>query len=289
MRTRKISNPNHLVVYFIQDRLESIKGSSGLFLAAVFCGSLSSVSSTLNSMTSIVWHDFLKRLPPPRFRTQQTFLRNDEMTSLKLIVITLGALSSTFALLIANFGSNLSQISTSLKGAFTAPVFGLFVLACFFSIIDKMGAFLGALAGFLFGIFISFGAYVTKPIYSGAKLATSVSGCSFDSGGEFVGNSSSAAIDNATEAGIVFRRVFYLSYMWYTTAGAVITVCVALIVSLVRNLVLKRSNLNRALYSSSDFMLFDVCSCFYKKQKQQQLQMEGVNNKTFSTEEAVHF
>ena len=73
-------------------------------------------------------------------------------------------LSSAFALVISTIGSNLSQISTSLKGAFSSPILGLFVLGCFFTVTNRTGAVVGTICGFAFGLFISMGAYFVKPV-----------------------------------------------------------------------------------------------------------------------------
>jgi SSS family transporter len=252
----QISNPNHLVIFFIKDKLEHFKGASGLFLSAVFCGSLSSVSSTLNSMSAIVYHDFVNH------QKSSVKLCRNELTSLKLIVIILGVLSSAFAMVIATFGSNLSQISTSLKGAFTSPILGLFILGWFFTVTNKMGAVCGTVCGFAFGVFISLGAYFTKPAYLNTKLAVSVEACALN-----LSDTSRGLPENAVKPG--FEKIFYLSYMWYTTAGGLITVIVALVVSVVTNHFCfgSRGRLNRTVHSSSELLLFDVCWCFYRKQK----------------------
>ena len=55
-----VTNPNQLLTYFVTDKLKSLNGMAGLFLATILSGSLSSISSCLNSLAAIVLEDFLK-------------------------------------------------------------------------------------------------------------------------------------------------------------------------------------------------------------------------------------
>jgi sodium-coupled monocarboxylate transporter 8/12 len=265
----QITSPNHLVIYFVKDKLGEFKGASGLFLAAVFCGSLSSVSSTLNSMASIVFHDLFKHRSS-KFKP----FRND-LNNIKAIVAVLGVLSSGFALVIATFGSNLTQISTSLKGAFNSPILGIFVLGYFFTVTSRAGAVVGTVCGFGFGLFISLGAYIVKPVYPGAKLPVSTMNCS----GFKTSNFSFSEVFKEPAG---FEKIFYLSYMWYTTCGAVITVVVALLVSGVTNLMFK----NELVYSSAEYLLLDLCPCVHRKRKRVNLELKTVG---LSTETNISF
>lgn len=40
--------------------LSNIRGLPGLFISCIFSGTMSTVSSGLNSMAAVVWEDFLK-------------------------------------------------------------------------------------------------------------------------------------------------------------------------------------------------------------------------------------
>jgi sodium-coupled monocarboxylate transporter 8/12 len=107
-----VTNPNQIVPFFVIDKLSVIPGSAGLFLGSIFCASLSSVSSALNSLSAIIWSDFLKRFS--YFNGM-----NDSQSTLatKVIVIICGVICTADAFLISKLGSNLSQISSTLNGA----------------------------------------------------------------------------------------------------------------------------------------------------------------------------
>ena len=106
-----VTNPNQLLTYFVTDKLKSLNGMAGLFLATILSGSLSSISSCLNSLAAIVLEDFLKRI---RYFRE---LNDIKMTwTAKIIVVIAGCLCTALALLVSNLGGNLVQISSTLNG-----------------------------------------------------------------------------------------------------------------------------------------------------------------------------
>jgi sodium-coupled monocarboxylate transporter 8/12 len=92
-----VKNPNQLVIFFVTDKMGSLRGFTGLFVASILSGSLSSVSSILNSMSAIIWADFLSQI--------KYFKRFDDRKStmvLKAIVILGGLISTSLAILVSN-------------------------------------------------------------------------------------------------------------------------------------------------------------------------------------------
>ena len=53
-------NIDQLVIVFVSKTLGNLPGLPGLFLACLFSGTLSTVSSGLNSLAAVTWEDFLK-------------------------------------------------------------------------------------------------------------------------------------------------------------------------------------------------------------------------------------
>ena len=58
-----VKNPNQLLPYFVMLKFNTAILVPGLFLSSIFCASLSSVSSALNSMSACIWRDYLMRIP----------------------------------------------------------------------------------------------------------------------------------------------------------------------------------------------------------------------------------
>lgn len=221
LKSKQITNPNQLVGFFVANNLKNIPGSAGFFLAAVFCGSLSSVSSSLNSLSSIIWEDYFKS-----FKYFKNLDETKSLTTTKIIVIFCGVLSCLFSFIIAEFGTNLQQISTSLNGAMISPILGLFVLGCLFKNTNSWGALSGSFFGFFFGIWISFGAFITKPFYP--KLNVTTEFCSF-SNNSFIFLNETVQSQNLNG----FNKIYSISYMLYTPLGTFITVLIGLIISLI--------------------------------------------------------
>lgn len=121
------------------------------------------------------------------------------------------------------------QISTSLNGAFNSPIMGLFLLGMLFSISTPRGVIAGTIAGFFAALWISMGAYITKPVYPMLNVTT-----------EFCPNATDfppLPVKNQTvvmAADLTGINKFYsLSYMWYMPFGILVTIVVGLIASFI--------------------------------------------------------
>jgi sodium-coupled monocarboxylate transporter 8/12 len=106
-----IQNSNQLLPYFVIDRLKSLNGAAGLILAAIFAGSLSSVSSTLNSSSAILWADFLKR-----FKFFSNLNDNKATITTKILFLFCGIIATGLAFLVSTIGGNLVTMNFSLNG-----------------------------------------------------------------------------------------------------------------------------------------------------------------------------
>ena len=223
----KVNNPNQLVGYFVHKNLNKLPGVAGLFLGALFCGSLSSVSSSLNSQAAILWTDFLKVWP-----YFKNFNDSKSLNTNKLIVLICGAISTALSFGIATVGGNLTQISSSLNGALNAPMIGLFLLGICFKFTNKYGAIIGSIFGLFSGLWISLGAYIVKPYYP--KLCVSNLYCNVTSPIDFESfscNSTLVNIPNDSTSSNGFKHFYSMSYMWYTTFGTLNTLIIGIIIS----------------------------------------------------------
>ena len=237
---KKVSSANQLVSHFVVENLKMIPGMSGLFLGSLLCGSLSSLSSVLNSQVSIIWNDYLKSL--------NYFKQFDDKKSVKVtkvLVLLCGALDIGFAFVISTFSGNILQIGNSLNGSFLAPIIGLFLLGAMFKITNTIGAVCGTIAGFAAGVWISIGAYIKKPLYQKLQVSNEFCGHSNLSSSfiyetyykekiiyENQINGSYFGISSRAENLQGFDIFYSLSYMWYSGFGLLVTILVGLIVSL---------------------------------------------------------
>jgi len=106
-----VDNPNQLLTHFVLKKFNDIPCILGLFMSSIFCASLSSLSSALNSLSACLWRDFFIRL---------NLLKKYENQSLivtKILVVFCGIVCTCMGFLISNLGSNLIQISSTINGA----------------------------------------------------------------------------------------------------------------------------------------------------------------------------
>ena len=158
--SKKIANSNQLMGYFVSKNLDDYPGVAGLFLGALFCASFSSISSALSSLSSIIWQDFCMLMP-----FFQNISDSKSVYTTILLVFVCGVVSTVFALLLALIQGNLIVLSSSLQGAFAAPILGVFILGCFFKFTNEFGVIVATVFGFLAGSWLSIGANIIKPTY----------------------------------------------------------------------------------------------------------------------------
>lgn len=216
----EVKNPNQLLPHFVMLKFNEIIFVPGLFLSSIFCASLSSVSSALNSMSACIWRDYLMRFK--WFKNA-----NDKQSSIttKLIALICGLGCTAMGFLISQSDSNLIQISSTINGALQAPIIGIFFVSSMFPITNIFGLFAGAISGFGIGFWIGLGSFIVGPKYP--KLPLTTSGC------EVALNSTTiATILRGTATNLEgFNQIYGLSYMWLSPVGVLTVIVVGLAVS----------------------------------------------------------
>lgn len=187
-----VSGTDQIFPYFVMEVLSSKKGLPGVFLACIFSGSLSSISSGLNSLAAVLIEDVYKGLLKRRL--------SDERQGLvaKLISVALGALVILLTYAVSYLGS-LINAALSLSGILSGPIMGVFVLGFFFPRANRRGALVGFFTGLLFVMWIFVGAQVTKNQRADPRLPLSIAGCKHLNG-------TSAMITNTTLATVVSTK-----------------------------------------------------------------------------------
>jgi Na+/proline symporter len=109
--SKKISNSNQLLGFFVSTNLNGYPGVAGLFLGALICASFSSISSVLSSLSSIIWQDFCMLIP-----YFQKFNDTKSVFMTKSLVFICGFLGTGFAILLSVIKGNLIILSSSLQG-----------------------------------------------------------------------------------------------------------------------------------------------------------------------------
>jgi solute:Na+ symporter, SSS family len=139
------NNADFLFPNFIANQFPS--GMSGLVIAALFSASMSSLSSGINSVSSVLTTDI--------FRSAA----QSDSDSLKNIRITsggIGMLVIVFSLIIPLIPGNIIEVTAKTNGLFIAPLFNLFYMALFVKKAKPMGVIAGSVYGLLAAFTIAF-------------------------------------------------------------------------------------------------------------------------------------
>lgn len=233
-----VDKPDQMLPLMVLDILGNIPGLTGLFVACVFSGSLSSISSGLNAMSAVLLEDFLKPFCCKSLTGKKAILLS------KLLVLVLGVFQFGVAYLISKSGGLLLQLVYSLFSIMSGPLMGIFVAGMVFPWTNRYGAFSGLLVSLAAMSWLVIGAAVEKP--SGVKVPLPVStvGCNWD-----IKNISALTHTPTTQTTLLVSTTefkdtgsgeesilmdFYrLSYQWFTGFGLLVNLTVSLLVSFI--------------------------------------------------------
>ena len=129
--------------FFVAHKLNDLMpGLSGLFIAALFAATMSSVDSGINSLSAAVVIDFYRRLFV-RHRDERHYLSASRWATLIL------GLLATFAAMFMGRIGEVWQIAVAVMGLFMGPLLGIFLLGFFTTRTNSAGALVGAVVGFV--------------------------------------------------------------------------------------------------------------------------------------------
>lgn len=214
--TGSIKKPDELMPYVVQDLLGHYPGLSGLLVASVFSGSLSTLSSGFNSLAAVTWDDLIR----PRVKLTDA----QSIVLLKCIGGVFGLLSIAVAFLVGSLRS-IMQASTSLLGVTSGPLLATFLLGVLAPCCKKRGALAGMLTGLLFASWVVIGSIARpRPPH---QLPTSTVGCA-----DFNQTLTLGSFEPPpTPSGI--DRLYHISFMWTHFVGFATSMATSLIVSLI--------------------------------------------------------
>jgi len=205
----QIRSPDQLLPHYIVDRMSEIPGLPGLAVAGIFSGSLSTVSSAINSLAAVTLEDYIK-----------PFINLSDSSTpciLKILALVFGVLCIALAFLADVLGTGVLQASLTIFGVVGGPLLGLFTLGVLCRRVEQKGAIAGFLTGLVFISWIGFGG--PKPPSS--KLAVSVANCS-----EAVQVQVHTS-GNSTE----YFFLYSISYAWTCCIGFLVTLLCGILVS----------------------------------------------------------
>ncbi|XP_053317281.1 sodium-dependent multivitamin transporter isoform X2 [Spea bombifrons] len=218
-----IATPDQMVLYFVMDVLKDLPGLPGLFVACLFSGALSTISSAFNSLATVTMEDFIKPHFPGLTEAKATLLS-------KCLALGYGLLCLAMAYLSSLMGSVL-QAALSIFGMVGGPLLGVFCLGFFFPFTNSAGAISGLVTGLVMAFWIGIGSFMSRmsPVAPPLQNVTGV---------PEVANLTTAVMttlltSQAPQTSVGGLQKFYsLSYMWYSAHNSTTVVIVGIIVSL---------------------------------------------------------
>ncbi|XP_053919142.1 sodium-dependent multivitamin transporter isoform X3 [Cuculus canorus] len=231
------SSYDQLVLHFVMDVLRDLPGLPGLFVACLFSGSLSTISSAFNSLATVTMEDLVRPRCPGLSESRATMLS-------KLLALCYGLLCLGMAYISSMLGPVL-QAAISIFGMVGGPLLGLFCLGMFFPCANSTGAVAGLLAGLAMAFWVGIGGLLQgmggtgAPLQSNSTVLPAMGNLTTELATTLLppmGNLTTAlATPLLTPTAAPLRglqRFYSLSYMWYSAHNSTTVILVGVLVSL---------------------------------------------------------
>ncbi|GFQ81306.1 sodium-coupled monocarboxylate transporter 1 [Trichonephila clavata] len=218
---------DQIVPYYIVSRFSSIPGLTGLCVAGIFSGSLSTLSSALNSLSAVTVFDLIKPLYKSRVsETRMVYIA-------KILSLCYGIICICLTFVISRVDS-LVAINNTLLSVVEGPVFAVFCIA----VLSRKGSekciLFGLLSGVLITAWVGCGIQISGYYYP--ALLLDASGCPKPvNGTDFFQNLN--ACNNLTQClstslPSIKNEPFFLykiSFLWLPSLGFFTTLCAVFI------------------------------------------------------------
>uniref|UniRef100_A0AAY5KD69 Solute carrier family 5 member 8 n=1 Tax=Esox lucius TaxID=8010 RepID=A0AAY5KD69_ESOLU len=217
---------DQMLPYLVMDILAAYPGVPGLFVAAAYSGTLSTVSSSINALVAVTVEDFIR----PVWKN---------LTEKQLSWINMG-LSVFFGFLcigmagVASLMGSILQAALSIFGMISGPLLGLYLLGMFWRTANATGGLVGLVVGLVVTLWVGIGGQIYPPLDDKTKpLPISVAGCNRTQDLNFTTVTPWTSLATLTP---LYRPAladewYSLSYLYLSVLGTLVTVIVGLVVS----------------------------------------------------------
>ncbi|CAF1328443.1 unnamed protein product [Rotaria sordida] len=254
---KQIQEIDQILPYFVMEVLSDKKGLPGVFLACVFSGSLSTISSGLNSLAAVIIEDFYKGLMGRKLTDQrQGFIA-------KILSVILGVCVMLLTYVVSHLGSILSA-ALSIFGVLEGPNMGVFILGFLFPQANRRGALAGFITSLALQLWIFLGAQFTKKQRKSFSLPLSIAKCTNVTNSTLEETTTTWTLTSTIPTALKrdpFIDLYSVSYIWYSAIAVSTVVLVGIIVSY-----LTRSLESEEIDPKLIIPISDVCYCLLPKQ-----------------------
>ena len=214
-----ISKSDQTIPYLAVKVLSDWPGLTGIYVAGVYAGSLSTISSGINSATTVVVTSFIKpHVVGENLSVSKEFVKHNLTLVSRLIAIGTGFLMLLLAFLASRLGPVLTAALSAL-GVLSGPLLGLFFLGMTCHFADYVAGWAGFVAGNGLAIWIWIGGLIyPADTQETNKLGLRTDGCNFTNV-EWSEKNVNYTIE--TEKGhFGFIELYHVSYMYLGVIGS---------------------------------------------------------------------
>ena len=169
--SKAVDKPDQMLPYFMMKVCSQIPGLPGLFIAGIFSGALSSVSSFVNSLAAVTIEDLVK----PLLASRSIVLSEKKEAFVTKIIALVFGLICLLLTVAAEQMKGILEASLTIFGVVGGPLLGLFTLGMISRKCSSKAALIAFLISLAVGVWIGFGSMSAglKPV----PLPKSTNGC----------------------------------------------------------------------------------------------------------------
>nr|XP_034308796.1 sodium-dependent multivitamin transporter [Crassostrea gigas] len=224
LASKLIKNPNQILPTLVTEIFQNTPGMTGLFIAGLFCASLSTVSSGYAAISSMTLQDIIKIKWPNLSEKRSTIAS-------KLTVLVISFLSTGMALLLANIKGSLLKLAHMVMTIPTAPYTGILLYSIFCTSATSAGALAGGIVSLVFYLWMAIGNIVLSPPSVEKKLAPAPLDMCFLNSTLVSYNTTTAASTSSPIPLEGFNKIYGMSFQWFDFIAIILVFVVGLITS----------------------------------------------------------
>ncbi|CAB0041680.1 unnamed protein product [Trichogramma brassicae] len=220
-----IKRSDQTLPFYVMDVAGHVHGLPGVFLAGLVSSALSTMSASLNSLSGIIYEDFVDRwIPDSPNRDSKA------ANIMKIMVVIIGLVTIGLIFIIEKLGT-VFEMAYGLNSATEGPLLGLFILAMMVPWVGKKGAITGACVGLTFMVWLVGGTqwHVVHKRIRNPSLPVSVENCPYPLNETVQEQAATPLPPLAPEEEPMI--LFQIAILYFTLIGSVITVAVGCAVS----------------------------------------------------------
>ena len=232
IKAKQVKSKDQMFPLFVMQMVGDIPGLPGLFVAGVFSGALSTVSSGLNSLSAVFITDLLE------LGCKVDISENTRTVISKLMSLMFGLLS--FGLVfVMKYLPGVLQAAIGLFGMVGGPLLGVFSLGMFVPFANSAGALTGLLISLVFVLWMGLGQIVArqKETFDAASFAPMMNTSTSDCPADWISSDTtlvSSGVAAQVHSNFNHLGLYDISYLWYGPISLLICVVLGVLVSLMR-------------------------------------------------------